>query len=56
MGSSKYSYFVRETWRGVGSGTVGGNGTTQTGLAVVTNGQPTGIDNMVFTSFRYYLP
>jgi len=52
----QYSYFVRETWRGVGSGTVGGNGTTQTGLAVVTNGQPTGIDNMVFTSFRYYLP
>jgi hypothetical protein len=51
----QYSYFVRETWRGVGSGTVGG-GTGQTGLAVVTNGQPTGIDNMFFTSFRYYLP
>jgi len=51
----QYSYFVRETWRGVGSGTVGG-GTGQTGLAVVTNGQPTGIDNMLFTSFRYYLP
>src|SRR5579863_8598031 len=52
----QYSYFVRETWRGVGSGTIGSGGTGQTGLAVVTNGQPTGIDNMVFTSLRYYLP
>ncbi len=52
----QYSYFVRETWRGVGSGTIGGGNAGQTGLAVVTNGQPTGIDNMFFTSFRYYLP
>ena len=51
----QYSYFLRNTWVGVGSGTIGG-GTGQTGTAVVTNGQPTGINNMVFTSFRYYLP
>jgi hypothetical protein len=51
----QYSYFVRNSWAGVGSGTIGG-GTGQTGLAVVTNGSPTGIDNMFFTSFRYYLP
>jgi hypothetical protein len=45
----QYSYLVRNVWRGVGSGTVNGG-------TVVTNGQPTGIDNMFFTSFRYYLP
>ena len=45
----QYSYLVRNTWAAVGTGTV--NGAT-----VTTNGQPTGIDNMVFTSFRYYLP
>lgn len=45
----QYSYFVRNSWVGVGTGTV--NGAT-----VTTNGSPTGIDNMFFTSFRYYLP
>jgi hypothetical protein len=39
----------RNTWRGVDSGTV--DGTT-----VTTNGQPHGVENMVFTSFRYVLP
>jgi hypothetical protein len=51
----QYSYLVRNSWVGVGSGTLGG-GAGQTGIAVVTNGQPTGIENMFFTSFRYYLP
>jgi len=45
----QYSYFVRNSWAAVGTGTV--NGAT-----VTTNGSPTGIDNMFFTSFRYYLP
>jgi len=45
----QYSYFTRNSWAAVGTGTV--NGAT-----VTTNGSPTGIDNMVFTSFRYYLP
>ena len=39
----QYSYIVRNTW--VGS----------TGTAGVSS-QPHGIDNMIFTSFRYYLP
>jgi hypothetical protein len=45
----QYSYFVRNVWAAVGTGTVNG-------VAVTTNGSPTGIDNMFFTSFRYYLP
>jgi hypothetical protein len=39
---SQYSYVTRYTWSGVA-----GPG---------TSGSPTGLDNMVFTSFRYYLP
>ncbi|MGA3210875.1 MAG: hypothetical protein ABSD20_06170 [Terriglobales bacterium] len=45
----QYSYVNRNTWSGVGVGTVNGN-------TITTNGQPTPIDNMVFTSIRYYLP
>jgi len=45
----QYSTYVRNTWRGVGTGTV--NGITYT-----TNGGPHAEENMVFTSFRYYLP
>ncbi|HVB56720.1 MAG TPA: hypothetical protein VNE63_09865, partial [Candidatus Acidoferrales bacterium] len=41
----QYSYVVRNTWSGVG---------TASGVGV--SGAPHGIDNMVFTSFRYYLP
>lgn len=40
---AQYSYITRDTW--VGS----------TGTAGVSS-QPHGIDNMLFTSFRYYLP
>jgi Spy/CpxP family protein refolding chaperone len=39
---TQYSYVTRETWSGVA-----GPG---------TSGSPSGLDNMVFTSFRYYLP
>jgi hypothetical protein len=39
------SYFVRNTWSGVG---------TKSGVG--SSGQPHGTDNMLFTSFRYYLP
>jgi len=39
---TQYSYVTRETWSGVA-----GTG---------TSGSPSGLDNMVFTSFRYYLP
>ena len=39
---TQYSYVTRHTWSGVA-----GPGTST---------QPTGLDNMVFTSFRYYLP
>lgn len=39
---TQYSYVTRQTWSGVGSA---GN-----------SGQPEGIDGMVFTSLRYYLP
>jgi hypothetical protein len=41
----QYSNFVRNTWRGVG--------TVDTPSA---SGQPHSDENMVFTSFRYYLP
>jgi hypothetical protein len=40
----QYSYVVRHTWQGVGD--------PLTGLG----GSPKAIDNMIFTSFRYYLP
>jgi len=40
----QYSYAVRHTWQGIGDPA---NGIT---------GSPKGIDNMWFTSFRYYLP
>jgi len=48
---AQYSNFVRNTWRGVASG-VGSDGRTYT----VPNGAPHSDENMVFTSFRYYLP
>jgi hypothetical protein len=41
----QYSYLTRQTWSGVGFD-------GKTGPSV----SPSGIDNMVFTSFRYYLP
>jgi hypothetical protein len=37
---TQYSYVTRQTWSGVGPGA----------------GTPEGLDNIVFTSFRYYLP
>lgn len=40
----QYSYVVRHTWLGIGD--------PLTGLS----GSPKAIDNMIFTSFRYYLP
>lgn len=40
----QYSYVVRHTWQGIGNPAAG-----------LTN-SPKGIDNMLFTSFRYYLP
>jgi len=42
---AQYSYVTRQTWSGVGSA-----GSAAPGVA------PEGLDNMVFTSFRYYLP
>jgi hypothetical protein len=46
----QYSNYVRDTWRGIGSGT----GTD--GISLSTNGAPHSDENMVFTSFRYVLP
>lgn len=40
----QYSYTVRHTWQGIGDPAAG------------ITGSPKGIDNMWFTSFRYYLP
>jgi hypothetical protein len=42
---AQYAYAVRNVWRGVG-GTTG----------VTVSGQPHGVENMVFTSVRYYIP
>jgi hypothetical protein len=42
---TQYSYVTRQTWAGVGPAGAGTPGVT-----------PQGIDNMVFTSFRYILP
>jgi hypothetical protein len=39
---TQYSYVTRQTWSGV--------------AATGTNGAPEGLDGMVFTSLRYYLP
>jgi len=46
----QYSYAVRHTWQGVGLAA-----NSVTGAAAVP-GSPEAIDNMWFTSFRYYLP
>jgi hypothetical protein len=45
----QYSYYVRNTWRGVGTGTA-------SGITYTTNGQPHADESMFFTSLRYYLP
>jgi hypothetical protein len=42
---AQYSYVTRQTWSGVGPSGAGFPGVT-----------PEGLDGMVFTSFRYYLP
>jgi hypothetical protein len=42
---TQYSYVTRQTWSGVGPSGPGAPGVT-----------PEGLDGMVFTSFRYYLP
>jgi hypothetical protein len=42
---TQYSYVTRFTWSGEGFSGAGAPGVS-----------PTGLDNMVFTSFRYYLP
>jgi hypothetical protein len=42
---TQYSYVTRQTWSGVGPSGAGAPGVT-----------PEGLDSMVFTSFRYYLP
>jgi len=41
----QYSYLTKQAWPGIG-----------TKLPVPSNNSPTAIDNMFFTSFRYYLP
>jgi hypothetical protein len=46
----QYSYAVRHTWQGIGL-----PADTTTGASAIT-GSPKAIDNMWFTSFRYYLP
>ena len=46
---SQYSYVTRTAWSGIGTG-------TQNGVAISTAGTPTAFDNMVLTSFRYYIP
>ncbi|MGA9391460.1 MAG: hypothetical protein WBV69_13555 [Candidatus Sulfotelmatobacter sp.] len=42
---TQYSYVTRQTWAGIGPSGTGAPGVT-----------PEGLDGMVFTSFRYYLP
>jgi hypothetical protein len=42
---TQYSYVTRQTWSGVGPAGAGQPGVT-----------PEGLDGMIFTSFRYYLP
>jgi hypothetical protein len=42
---TQYSYVTRNTWSGAGGLPTGSGGR-----------QPNGLDNMIFTSFRYYLP
>jgi hypothetical protein len=42
---TQYSYVTRQTWSGIGFSGAGAPGAT-----------PEGLDGMVFTSFRYYLP
>jgi len=42
---TQYSYVTRQTWSGIGAAGAGKPGA-----------YPEGLDNMIFTSFRYYLP
>lgn len=50
----QYSYIQRSTWVGCAAATPCGMG-TQNGVTV-TGAQPRAVENMLFTSFRYYLP
>jgi hypothetical protein len=43
---SQYSYYVRHTWEGVAPASGPGAGVSS----------PHSVENMWFTSFRYYLP
>jgi hypothetical protein len=42
-----YSYLTKEAWTGLSSATVGASTTVE---------NPKATNNMVYTSFRYYLP
>ena len=42
---TQYSYITRNTWSGAGGLPAG-----------IPGHQPNGLDSMVFSSFRYYLP
>jgi len=46
---TQYSYVTRQTWSGATAAPTGGTATP----GALT---PEGLDSMVFTSFRYYLP
>jgi hypothetical protein len=46
----QYSYAVRHTWQGIGQAA-----NPVTGILAIP-GSPKAIDNMWFTSFRYYFP
>jgi hypothetical protein len=46
---AQYSNYVRNTWRAIGTGSASGQ-------TFVTNGAPHSDENMIFTSFRYYIP
>jgi len=50
---SQYSYYVRHTWEGVAPSGTTPAGNPVPGLGV---GSPHSVENMWFTSFRYYLP
>ena len=45
----QYSYVTRTAWSGNGTG-------TESGADITGFSRPTAVENMVFTSFRYYLP
>jgi len=52
----QYSYLAKTAWSGNNTGASPATGALPTGATFGVSQRPKGIENMLFTSFRYYIP